>query len=130
RVDIVVGAVVQGDPEIDDGVTRQEAAAARVLNALFHGRNERWGNGSSENVVHELEIRTAAERLNADLAVAELAVSAGLLLVPSVRLGRRLDGLAVRNTRRLEVHVHPKPAFQLRDGDLDVHLPLSRQQKL
>ena len=37
----------------------------------------------------------ARQRLDADLAVGELAVAAGLLLVAPVALGRGLDRLAV-----------------------------------
>ena len=43
---------------------------------------------AAEDVVDELEVRAARQRLHADLAVAELAVAAGLLLVAAVRLGR------------------------------------------
>ena len=71
----------------------------------------------------------ARQRLDLDLAVAELAVSAGLLLVPAVRLGRRLDRLAVRNARRLEVDVDAEPPLQLRDRHLDVQLSLAREQQ-
>ena len=45
----------------------------------------------------------ARQRLHADLAVAELAVAAGLLLVAAVALGRGLDGLAVGDLGLLEV---------------------------
>ena len=69
------------------------------------------------------------ERLHLDLAVAELTVAAGLLLVPAVRFGRRLDRLAVRDARRLQVHVDAEPALQLRDRDLDVQLALAREQQ-
>ena len=71
-----------------------------------------------------------AQRLDLDLAVAELAVAAGLLLVAAVRLGRRLDRLAVRDARRLEVHVDAEPPLQLRDGHLDVQLSLAGEQQL
>ena len=71
-----------------------------------------------------------AQRLDLDLAVAELAVAAGLLLVAAVRLGRRLDRLAVRNPRRLQVHVDAEAPFQLRDRDLDVQLSLAGEQQL
>ena len=42
----------------------------------------------------------------------------------------RLDRLAVRDPRRLQVHVDAEPPLQLGDGDLDVQLALSRQQQL
>ena len=45
---------------------------------------------AAEDLVDELEVAAARQRLDLDLAVAELAVAAGLLLVPAVRLGRAL----------------------------------------
>ena len=67
------------------------------------------------------------ERLDLDLAVAELAVAAGLLLVAAVRFGRGLDRLAIRDARRLQVDVDAEAALQLGDGDLDVQLALARR---
>ena len=72
----------------------------------------------------------ARQRLHLDLAVAELAVAAGLLLVPAVRFGAGRDRLAVRNPRRLEVHLDAEAPLQLRDGDLDVQLSLAGEQQL
>ena len=40
------------------------------------------------------------------------------------------DRLAVRNPRRLQVHLDAEPAFQLGDRHLDVQLSLSGQQQL
>ena len=53
------------------------------------------------------------ERLHADLAVAELAVAAGLLLVAAVPFRRGLDRLAVGDPRLLEVDLDPEAAFSL-----------------
>ncbi len=85
---------------------------------------------AAEDVVHELEIGAARERLHLDLAVAELAVAAGLFLVAAVRLDRRRDRLAIGNPGRLEVDLDAEPAPQLRDRDLDVQLPLPGEQQL
>ena len=87
------------------------------------------GIDAAEDVVLELEVAAARQRLHADLAVAELAVAAGLLLVPAVRLGGRRDRLAVGNPRRLEVDLDAEPPLQLRDGDLDVQLALAGEQQ-
>ena len=56
---------------------------------FLDGRDELTGDRAAEDVVLELEVAAARQRLDADLAVAELAVAAGLLLVPAVRLGAR-----------------------------------------
>src|SRR5207245_867945 len=59
-----------------------------------------------------------------------LAVPAGLFLVAAVRFGRTFDRLAIRDARRLEVHVDAETALQFRDGDFDVQLSLAREQQL
>ena len=82
---------------------------------------------AAEDVVDELEVGAARQRLDLDLAVAELAVAAGLLLVAAVRFGRRLDRLAVRDARRLQVDVDAEAPLQLRDRHLDVQLALARR---
>ena len=112
------------------GIAGEIAAHACFLDALFDGRNELPRNRAAENVVDELEVGAARQRLDLDLAVAELPVAAGLLLVPAVRLGRGLDRLAVRNARRLQVDVDAESPLQLRDRHFDVQLPLAREQQL
>ena len=88
------------------------------------------GNRAAEDVVDELEVAAARQRLELDLAVAELAVPAGLLLVPAVRFGRRGDRLAVGDARQLEVDLDAEAALQLGDRDLDVRLALAGEQQL
>ena len=71
-----------------------------------------------------------AERLHPDLAVAELPVAAGLLLVAAVALGRGLDRLPVRDLRLLEVDLDLVALAQAGDDDLDVELAHAREQHL
>ena len=87
-------------------------------------------NRAAEDVVDELEIGAARQRLHRDLAVAELAVAARLLLVAAVGLDLGGDRLAVGDARRLERHLDAEPAPQLRDRDLDVQLALAGEQQL
>src|SRR5204862_5082647 len=87
-------------------------------------------NRAAEDVVHELEVAAARQRLELDLAVAELPVPAGLLLVPAVRLGRGGDRFAIRDPRQLQRDLDAEPAFQLGDRHLDVRLPLTGEQQL
>ena len=121
----MVGAVEHGDAEVDHRIAGQIAAGPRVLDPLLDRRHELARNRPAEDVVDELEVGAAAQRLDADLAVAELPVAAGLLLVAPVRLGGRLDRLAIRDARRLQVHVDAEAALQLRDRHLDVQLSLA-----
>ncbi len=126
----MVRAVEHRHAEVDHRVARKVAADARLLDPLLHGGDELPGNGAAENVVHELEVGAARERLHLDLAVAELAVAAGLFLVAAVRLGGGLDRLPIRNARRLQVDVHAEAALQLRHRHFDVQLALAREQEL
>ncbi len=130
RVDRVERAVEDRGAEIDHRVAGQEAAEPRVLDALLDRRDELPRDRAAEDVVDELEVAAARQRLEPDLAVAELPVAAGLLLVAAVRLGRRGDRLAVGDARQLEVDLDAEPALQLRDGDLDVRLALAGEQQL
>src|SRR5205807_8153874 len=100
-------------------VAGEIAADARFLNAFFDGGDELARDRAAEDVVDEFEVRSAGERFDLDLAVAELAVAAGLFLVPPVRLGGGLDRLAVRNARRLAIHAVPRTPMRLRVGVLD-----------
>ena len=87
-------------------------------------------NRTAEDVVLELEVAAARQRLHADLAVAELPVAARLLLVAAVCLGGGRDGLAVRDPGRLQVHLYAEAPLQLGDRDFDVELALAGQQQL
>src|SRR6185436_14213213 len=96
------GSVVDGRPEIDHWIAGKEPAQPRVLDALLDRRHELTRNRAAENVVDELELAAARQRLEFHLAVAELSVAAGLFLVTAVRLGRRGARFAVRNARQLQ----------------------------
>ena len=100
----MVLAVVELDLEVHHGDSRPGSPLhARLLDALLHRGDVVPGDGAAEDVVHELEVAAARQRLHPDLAVAELAAAAGLLLVPAVALGRGLDRLPVGDLRLLEV---------------------------
>ena len=126
----MVRAVVERDAEVDHRVAGEVAAHARFLDALFDRRNELPRDRAAEDLVDELELAAARQRLHPDLAVAELAVPAGLLLVPAVRLDARRDRLAVGDARRLEVDLDAEAPLQLRDRHLDVQLALAGEQQL
>ena len=91
----MVLAVVELDAEVDHRVAGEEALPPDLLDALLDGRDEVARDRAAVDVVHELEVLAAGQRLDADPAVGELAVAAGLLLVAAMGLGRARDGLAV-----------------------------------
>ena len=126
----MVLAVVQHGAEIHHREAGQVAAFGGGANALFHRGNEIVGNGAAEDVVHELETGAARQRLHAHPADAELAVSAGLLLVLALGVGLGANRLAIGHLRRLERDVHLESLAQLGDHHFDVLLPGAGQQKL
>ena len=105
-VDRVVAAVVQAHAHALDREAGDRAVGHRVLAALAHRGDEALGDDAALDLVDEVERvgRIAlVERLDADVAVAELAAPAGLLLVAPVGGGRLADRLLVGDARRLEV---------------------------
>ena len=72
----------------------------------------------------------ARQRLEAHPAVAELAASARLLLVPPLRLRRRRDRLAVRDAGLLGRHVHVVLPLHALDLDLEVQLAHAARDRL
>ena len=71
----------------------------------------------------------ARQRLHADPAVAELPVTAGLLLVPALHVGGSADGFAIGNLGRFQGDVHAIALLQPADGDFDVLLAGSGDQE-
>src|SRR4051812_8599559 len=102
----MIGAVIDRDPEVDHRIAGQESTGARVLNPFFDRRHELPWDRAAEDIVDEFEVAAARQWVQLDLAVAELAMTTSLLLVPAVRFRRRLDRLAIRNARRLQEHVN------------------------
>src|SRR5690606_16677875 len=90
-VDVVVLAVEQTHAEVDHRVPGEVASTARFLDALLDRRAEALRNSTAEDFVEELEIAAARQRLDADLAVGELAPTTGLLLVATVAIRGLLD---------------------------------------
>jgi hypothetical protein len=87
-------------------------------------------DGAAEDLVGEVELLAARQRLDGDLAVGELAAAAGLLLVAAVTVGGLEDGLAVVHLGRMQDDVDVEAVMQLGDRDLDVLLVGARQQVL
>ena len=103
----VVLAVVDRDAQVLDREARERPFAEHLAHALLHRRDVLAGNRTAEDVVDELEAAAAPERLDAQVHLAELPGPAGLLLVPVMAVGRAGDRLAVRDARRVGLHVHP-----------------------
>src|SRR5258705_3829091 len=90
------GAAEPRGAEIDHGIAREEPAQGGILDPLFDRGHVLPRDRPAEDVVDELEIAPTRQRLHPALAVSELAVAAGLLLVPALVLGD--DGVRVASS--------------------------------
>ncbi len=102
----MVLAVDQPHPEVDHRVSGVVAVRRRFDDALLDRRPEVERDGAAEDLVLELELLAARQRLEDDLAVGELAAASSLLLVAAVPLGRAVHRLAVGDLGRMEDEVH------------------------
>src|SRR4051812_40310481 len=80
-IDVVVAAVVEDDFKTDEGEAGEISAPRRSHDALLDCGDKVFWDGPAEDVVLEDEAAAARHGFHLDLAVAELPVSAGLLLV-------------------------------------------------
>src|SRR4029078_12256818 len=85
RVDGVVRPVDQRHAEPRDGRADQLDVLHRLLDALVDGRPEALRNHAADDLVDELVPLVVVDRLDLDVAVAELAATAGLLLLAGPR---------------------------------------------
>ena len=93
-----------------DRVAGEHAAGHRLDDALLDRGDEAAGDHAALDRVDELEALAVLVRLDLDLAVAELAAAAGLLLVAAVRLGRLADRLEVGDPRRVQLDLGAEAA--------------------
>ena len=99
-VDAVVLAVDHRHPHVDHRVAGDHAGFHRQPHAFFDRRDELARDRAALDHVDELEARTARQRLDLQMHLAELAGTAALLLVAELRLRRRADGFAEGDARR------------------------------
>src|SRR5205823_5217245 len=121
-VDRVIGAVVDADADVLDRIAGHDAFVHSLDYALLDGGNEAGGYYAALERVDGLEPRARLERLDLDVAVAELAAPAALLLVAAMGLGRLSDRFLVGNARRLEVDLGAEALLEPLHDHLDVDL--------
>ena len=126
----MVRAVDEQDAHALDGRARELAVRHRLLDPLVDRRPEALRDDAADDLVHELVADVALHRLEHDVAVAELAAPARLLLVAGVCPRFRADRLEVRHARRVQLDVHPEAALDAFERDLDVHLAHAREDLL
>ena len=118
----MVGAVDEEDADALHRRAGELAVVHRLLDPLVDGRPEALRDHAADDLVHELVADVALDRLDHDRAVAELAASAGLLLVARVRARLLADRLEIGHARLVQLDVDAEAALRALERDLDVHL--------
>ena len=126
----MVAAVEEPHAHALDRVAGHRAVLHRLQHALLDRRDEAGRDHAALDRVDELEAVAVGQRLDLDVAVAELAAPARLLLVAPVRLGGAADRLLVGHARRLEVDLRAEARLHPVDDHLDVDLREARDDLL
>src|SRR5205085_906741 len=121
-VDGVVRAVDEPDAQALHRRPGELSVQHRLLDPLIDGGPKALRDGAADDLVLELVARVALERLQHDVAVAELAAPAGLLLVAPVRARLAANRLEVRHAGLAELNLDAEAPLEPIDRDLDVHL--------
>src|SRR5204863_5264530 len=104
-VDVVLLAVHEADANALDRRAGELAVLHRLLDALVHRWPEALLDHAADDLVDELVALALGQRLEHDLAVAELTAAAGLLLVAVPRARFLADRLEVRDVRLVQLDV-------------------------
>ena len=98
------------------------AVRHRLLNPLVDRGPVALRDRSPDDLVNELIPDAAVDRLDHDVAVAELAAAACLLAIAAVGAGPGTDRLEVGHARRVQLDVNGEAPLCTLERDLDVHL--------
>src|SRR5207248_4869650 len=105
-------AVDQPHPHALHRRPRELAVLHRLLDALVDRRAEALLDDTADDLVDKLVALALRQRLEHDLAVAELAAAAGLLLVAVPRPRLLADRLQVWDLRLVQLHVDAEAAVE------------------
>ncbi len=125
----MIGAVRQVHRDVDHREA-ERAGAQIVAHAGVDGLDILAWHHAAGDGLGELETGPARQRLDVQHHVAELAVAAGLLLVPAALCRALADGLAIGNGGRPHLDGDLVLALQPLDGDAQVHLAMPGQDGL
>ena len=126
----MIRAFVQLHAEVDQREAGEHAARGGLLYALVDGGDELRRDGAADDLVGEQIALAARQRCHADPAVAELALAAGLLLVPPLPLLTRGDRLAVGDLRLRELAGRAVLPLEPRERDVEVALAHTADDRL
>src|SRR5207302_8123625 len=123
RVDVVVRAVGEDRPDVDEGVAREDSALERLLHPRVDCGDVLARDDTTGDLVDELVTATGAGWLERDHNVAVLAAATRLADVPLLDLlDRNGDGLAVGNLRLADVGDDVELAHHSVDENVEVQL--------
>src|SRR3954466_1190233 len=135
-VDVVVGAVLEADLDVDHRVAGEHAELHGLLRTVVDRRDVLARDATTGDVVHELVARAGPglgvdARLDGDDHLRELAGTTGLLLVGvAVVLDLLADGLAVGDLRLADGRLDAELALHAVDQDLQVELAHAGDDRL
>src|SRR6185437_15656192 len=90
-------SVIDRHTEIHHRMAGEKAPVGSFADSFFNGGNVVAWDCTAKNIVHKFKTAASRKGLDADLAVAELAVSSGLLLVAAMPFGARSNCFAIGN---------------------------------
>ena len=117
----MVRTVEEGNLDVNNIEARKHAGEHCTLDACFDGVEVFLGNSAADNIVDEFEALLGI-RLNPDLDMTVLTLTAGLTRILGIRLGSLGDGLAVSNLGLTDISFNSKLAQHSVDDYLKVKL--------
>ena len=117
----MIRAIVKSSFQTDHRVACKHALFNAVAQTLFNCGEEVLRHGAADNFLGENEI-VALAGLEADEHIAELTVSAGLLLVSALNLDLLADGLSVCDLRHAEIDLNAELVLELGNDNIKVLL--------
>ena len=130
RVHRVEAAVHEGGAHVHDGVAGDYAVRERAADALFDGGDVLARHDAAHDGVGELESGAARQGFDLDPHVAELPVSARLLLVAVLHPRAAAYRFLVRHLRRFERHLHAELAPHLLQRHVEMRVAQAAHQRL
>ncbi len=129
-IDRVVLAEEDLHLDVHDLVARDDALLHLLAHALLDGRDELVGDRAPLDRIDEVEALAALAGPDSQVDLAELAATAGLLLVPVVRLGLAEDRLEVGDLRHVRVHLQLVTVLEPLLDDIQVQVAHPRDHQL
>ena len=115
----MIRSVVKDSLNADYRIACNDTSRNAVPESLFDCREEVLGNGAADNLFFEHKV-VFAVGLEANPNIAELTVSAGLLLMSAVNLNGLFDGFSVSNARSGKSDFHAELCFELVDDKVEM----------